>query len=396
MSEAILSYIKRVKELAEHVRGNEQATKQSLIGPLFTILGYDLTDPRECVPEHREDFGRDRSVKPIDWAFFQNGRSIFVVEAKEAGKRLAGYDEQLGDYYAKQPETKLGILTNGVYWKFFTDVVHANVMDREPFLKWDVVNDEEPPFDFLTLLHKSQYSPQLIRTFAERKRNQNLLVSELNRLLEPSTEFVRLAVANIETRKLMDSVVESWKPVLANAIEEWAKQRMLSLVLSTPPRSDAAPGTEPAAAKVVTTPAELEGFAMVQKLLGVDRPVAFEDTVSYFKIHLVERKTWVICRLYFDRKKPCLWVPLSLEQTQELAPSFQVIIPQLGWSCVILGQHSDLEALGDLLKATWDQQRSLRPSSAAEGSAPMAAGTNELEGSEGIVDAQPVDPGLNS
>ena len=51
MKDVIGAYIKRVKDLADHVRGNEQATKQSLIGPLFTLLGYDLTDPRECIPE---------------------------------------------------------------------------------------------------------------------------------------------------------------------------------------------------------------------------------------------------------------------------------------------------------------------------------------------------------
>src|SRR3954453_13508945 len=185
MSEAIGAYVKRVRDLAEHVRGNEQATKQSLIGPLLTILGYDLTDPRECVPEYRVDFGRDRSVKPIDWAFFQNGRPIFFVEAKEVGKRLPGYDEQLADYFAKSPEAKLGNLTNGLQWRFFTDVVNANVMDKERLLKWDVLSDETPPYDFLTVLQKTQYSSQLIRTFAERKHAQNLLVSELNRLLEP-------------------------------------------------------------------------------------------------------------------------------------------------------------------------------------------------------------------
>src|SRR5690606_35220789 len=106
MSEAIATFVKRVKELAEHVRGNEQATKQSLIGPLFTTLGYDLTDPRECIPEYKADFGKDRSTKPIDWAFMQNGRPIIFVEAKEVGKRLAGYDEQLADYFAKVPEAK--------------------------------------------------------------------------------------------------------------------------------------------------------------------------------------------------------------------------------------------------------------------------------------------------
>src|SRR4051812_35335022 len=144
MKDTIAAYAKRVRELADHVRGNEQATKQSLIGPLLTILGYDLTDPRECVPEYRADFGKDRSVKPIDWAFIQGGRPIFFVEAKEVGKKLSGYDEQLADYFAKAPEAKLGILTNGVHWRFFTDVVNQNVMDKEPFETWDVLADDEP------------------------------------------------------------------------------------------------------------------------------------------------------------------------------------------------------------------------------------------------------------
>lgn len=211
MKDLIDGYVKRVRELAEHVRGNEQATKQSLVGPLFTLLGYDLTDPRECIPEFRADFGKERSVKPVDWAFLQNGRPMFFVEAKEASRKLVGYDEQLADYFAKAPEAKLGILTNGVQWRFFTDVTHENVMDVEPFLKWDVFSEEDPPLDFLTLLQKPQFNPQLIRTFAKQKRNQNLLLNEISRLLEPSADFVRLAVSNLETRKLTESVVESWK-----------------------------------------------------------------------------------------------------------------------------------------------------------------------------------------
>jgi hypothetical protein len=37
--EQIEGYVKRVKELSDHVKGNEQATKQSLVGPFFTMLG---------------------------------------------------------------------------------------------------------------------------------------------------------------------------------------------------------------------------------------------------------------------------------------------------------------------------------------------------------------------
>ena len=63
-AEALHAYVKRAGERADHVRGNEQATKPSLGGPLFTILGDDLTDPRECIPEYRVGFGPNRSVKP--------------------------------------------------------------------------------------------------------------------------------------------------------------------------------------------------------------------------------------------------------------------------------------------------------------------------------------------
>jgi hypothetical protein len=365
MKEQIEAYVLRVRDLSEHCRGNEQATKQSLIGPLFTMLGYDLTDPRECRPEYRADFGKERSVKPVDWAFMREGRPTFYVEAKEVGRKLAGYDEQLADYFAKSPETKLGILSNGVSWRFFTDLENANVMDKEPFVRWDVLN-EEPPYDFLTLLQKSQYNSELVRTFATRRRNQNLLIAELNRLLEPSTEFTKLAIANLETRSLMPHVVESWRPVVAGALGEWVKQRMLSSVLAGP-RPPEEPVTPAGGSKgtVETTAEELEAFALVQRLLGPSRPVGYQDTASYFKIHLPERHTWVVARLLLERKRPVVWIPLVEDEAAPLAGGFGVSTPEAGWTAVTLGSATDVGALGDLLRTAWDVKRKERPAGLA-------------------------------
>jgi hypothetical protein len=240
MKDLIDGYVKRVRELAEHVRGNEQATKQSLVGPLFTLLGYDLTDPRECVPEFRADFGKDRSVKPVDWAFVQSGRPLFFVEAKEASRKLVGYDEQL---------------------------------------------------------------------------------------------------------------------VLAAALQEWVKQTMLSMAIDFGARTES---QQESASRIETTPEELEGFATVQKLLGPDRPVAYEDTISYFKIHLKERYTWVMCRFYFGRKRPTVWVPLTIEEAGPLASQFPMMTPQQGWTCLSLDSPKDLDCLGDLLRKAYDQQRANR------------------------------------
>lgn len=98
--DAIDGYVKRVKELADHVRGNEQPTKQSLLGPFFAMLGWVVPDPRDCLPEYKADVGKDRASKPVDWGFKLNGNFTFFVEAKDVGKKVVGYDEQLAGCFA--------------------------------------------------------------------------------------------------------------------------------------------------------------------------------------------------------------------------------------------------------------------------------------------------------
>jgi predicted type IV restriction endonuclease len=366
MRDAILAYIKKVKEVADYCKGNEQATKKSLIEPLFAILGYDMADPRECRPEHREDFGRNRSAKPVDYALLKDACPIIFLEAKQVDRRLAGYNEQLGDYFAKAPSAKLGILTNGLHWQFYTDVEHGNVMDKKPFVEWFVLGEEPPPWDFLTLLQKSQYNPELVRTFAQKRHQQNLLLEEISRLLEPAHEFVKLAIANIETRYLTAAVVDGWKPVLRAAIDEWTKQRRLSSVLSG---GEPEENGQPEAQKkrtVETTQQELDGLATVQRLLGPDRPVEYEDTPSFFKIHLPGKPFWAVCRLKnFGDRRPSVWVPLTKEQVEAIMPSFGVTPRGRLWSSIGLGDVRELENLGPVLCAAWDQRWSAYGSGSA-------------------------------
>jgi hypothetical protein len=241
MKDQLEQYVRKVKDCYESCRGNEAATKAALVAPLFVILGYDVADPRECKPEYKADFGPGRSIKPVDWAFCINDSLAFFVEAKSAGKAIGAYDEQLGDYYAKgQPEVTLGVLTTGVQWRFFTDLVCEHVMDKEPFLEWDILKDDPIPFGFLAVLQRAEFKPQLIKTYAKREHRQNLLVAELTRLLAPSPELVRLAIRDFEDRNLTAAVVEEWRPILLSAIREWAKQQMLTMALGR--AIDAQPG----------------------------------------------------------------------------------------------------------------------------------------------------------
>jgi len=244
MKEQLDRYIKQVKEWHIDCRDNEQATKASLIAPLFVILGYNMTDPHECKPEYRMDFGRgEKAATPVDWAFLIDGAFAFFVEAKEAGAKIARYPEQLGMYFGKQPGmngVKLGILTNGTQWRFFTDLRNDNAMDTEPFFTWDLLKDDPAlAMDLLTILQKSEFTRQRIRTFAERRRHQTLLAVVLDRLLKPSSEFVKLAITTgvndagdtLVSGKITEKVIEQWKPILRDAIHEWVKQLDLTMAL---------------------------------------------------------------------------------------------------------------------------------------------------------------------
>jgi hypothetical protein len=236
VKEQLQQFVKAVKERCDACRDNEAATGNSLILPLFALLGYDVADPRVCHPQHKADFGKGRSVKPVDWAFFlSEPRPAFLVEAKAVGKDICGYDEQLGDYYAKeQPGVTLGILTTGVQWCFFTDRACEHVMDKEPFLTWDILKDDPIPLDFFTILRRAEFKPDLIRAFATGQHRQGLLVAELSRVLEPSSEFVKLAIQNLEEladRRVTAPVIEEWRPILVRALDQWAQQRRLAAAL---------------------------------------------------------------------------------------------------------------------------------------------------------------------
>ena len=122
---------------------------------------------------------------------------------------------------------------------------------------------------------------------------------------------------------------------------------------------------------------------MIRRRLGSQRPVAYEDTVTYFKIHLAERYTWVMCRLYLGRKRPSVWVPLPLEQVQALTPGLMLNTPQAGWTCITLTASGEIERLGDVLCAAWDSQKAIH-SRKAEDPEAGALSAQEDEGGDGL------------
>lgn len=182
MRDSLDQYVELVKARAQndHVRDNEQATAWSLVGPLFTLLGYDLTDPKQCAPQfwtgnrwfrHQANHGRFAALTKqgrADFALLDNGRPRIVVEVKPAGDKNLGCrkkQQQLARYF-NNTKVRLGILTNGVLWLFYTNPDDGKYMDEDPFHRWDVLADVSPPhmlLECLVRLNFREYRLDMLR-----------------------------------------------------------------------------------------------------------------------------------------------------------------------------------------------------------------------------------------
>ena len=128
----VKQFSKRVESLKDAV-ATEEATKTSLIMPFFAMLGYDVFNPQEFVPEYTADVGIKKGEK-VDYAIIMNDAPVILVECKAASENLEKHDSQLFRYFGTTT-AKFAILTNGIIYRFYTDLEDANRMDETPFLE---------------------------------------------------------------------------------------------------------------------------------------------------------------------------------------------------------------------------------------------------------------------
>lgn len=117
----------------------EEATKMTFIMPFLKTLGYDVFNPSIVVPEYTADIGTKKGEK-VDYAIFKDSKPFILIEAKNHTENLDNHNNQLVRYFNTNPSIKFAILTNGIEYRFFTDIEQQNLMDKIPFL---VVNLEK-------------------------------------------------------------------------------------------------------------------------------------------------------------------------------------------------------------------------------------------------------------
>src|SRR3954467_14919592 len=143
----------RIPKQLPHIH-TEEATKNALIMPFISALGYNVFDPTEVTPELHADIGLKKGEK-VDYAILKDGKPILLFECKWHGADLSKeHASQLYRYFSVT-EARFSVLTNGIIYWFYTDLDASNKMDAKPFFEFNMLDFKESDIEQLKKFSKA-------------------------------------------------------------------------------------------------------------------------------------------------------------------------------------------------------------------------------------------------
>ena len=318
-ADRILALAARI-EKQKSVIQTEEAAKTAFVMPFIQVLGYDVFDPIEVVPEFVADVGSKKGEK-IDYAVMVDGTPSMLFECKSCASDLNEcHAAQLRRYF-HVTSARIGVLTNGWCYMFFSDLDQANIMDKKPFMEIDLLNLDDQLLPELKKLSKSSFElEQMLSTASNLKYTREIKGFIERQISAPQVEFVRLVLADIYTGLKTQPIIEQFTPLVRQAmvavINDHINARLKSALTGAPVVAvDSAASAvdsesdEVTGRRVVTTSEELEGFyvirAILRQVIDVER-VYMRDTQSYFGVILDNSNRKPICRLHFNHAQKYL------------------------------------------------------------------------------------------
>lgn len=323
-----MDFIDKVKQFSKRIDmikdnlATEEATKTALIMPFFNLLDYDVFNPMEFVPEFTADIGTKKGEK-VDYAIMKDNNPVILIEAKVVSDDLTKHDAQLFRYFTAT-NAKFAILTNGITYKFFTDLEESNKMDEKPFLEINLSDINETKVSELKKFTKDNFDIDTIFNTASELKYTNLIKAQLNNQLNnPSDEFVRFIIGDFYTGVKTSNVVDKFRPIVKKSMQQFVNDFMndkIKSILSSDSDDaksdldmvedetveDVAITDDLTESKIVTTQEELEAFNIVRSILAevVDvNEITYKDVERYFGVLYKNNVRKWICRLYLDSSK---------------------------------------------------------------------------------------------
>ena len=322
-----MDFIDKIRELSsripkqlEHIQ-TEEATKNALVMPFISALGYNVFDPTEVTPELNADVGIKKGEK-VDYAILKDGKPIMLFECKWYGADLAKqHASQLYRYFSVT-EARFGVLTNGIVYWFYTDLDAPNKMDSKPFFEFNMLDIREQDAEELKKFTRDAFDVEGVLTVAgELKYTREIKRIIAEQLESPSDEFVKFFSGKVYPGKpsqlVRDQLAQATRRALKQLINDQINERLKTvlgsesrigpdepIVASKPGLTESTKESEIPA--LATSAEEMEAYYIVKALLReiIDTSrITMRDAQTYCAVLLDNNNRRPLCRFWFNRSQ---------------------------------------------------------------------------------------------
>ncbi|NYD72817.1 MULTISPECIES: type I restriction endonuclease [Leifsonia] len=320
-AEVLAAMAQKVANQREAIH-TEEATKNAFVMPFISnVLGYDVFDPLEVVPEFTADVGIKKGEK-IDYAIVRDGEVQMLIETKKSTEALTIENaSQLFRYFAVT-NARVAVLTNGQVYQFYTDLDAPNRMDDKPFLVLDLLDIDETLIAELRKLTKDSFDLESVINAAGELK----YIGQIKRVLatqfrEPEDEWTRFFISRVYDGVITQRVRDQFTPLVTKATKQFlndqANERLKTALggasyASVEPAPGETVSSQPAAeddlnrdTEIETTLEELEGYQIIKAIACSEvkpQRVAQRDSKSYFAVILDDNNRKPLARLHFNGK----------------------------------------------------------------------------------------------
>lgn len=317
----------------------EEGTKNAFIMPMIASLGYDIFNPFEVVPELDCDLIKKKGEK-IDYAIMKDDSPILLIECKHCNQNLNLHDTQLQKYFVAS-NARFGVLTNGIEYRFYTDLEKVNIMDEKPFLIVNMLDLSDNDIEQLKKFHKSYYNESDILSTASELKYTTEIKSILNKeFISPTPDFVKFFIRQVYDGQATQKVVEQFTPIvkksIASIVNDIISDR-LNVAIKSGEQQDG-PATQEGNQSVeddtlpvgvvamdkgnniITTQEEIDAYNIIRSILRKfisANKIVYKDFKTYFAIGIEKPSYWWICRLSFGSRKKSIYFPTEDYKSQE-------------------------------------------------------------------------------
>ncbi len=288
-------------EKARKHSDNEAQTREYLIEPILKLLGYEKLD--HWVTELNADFnGKKGNKLKVDYALAPKGKDpVILIEAKHHDNALQGkVFSQLREYFTNVSTARIGILTNGVVWKFYAGYNSYDKLHEEPFYEFNTFEAQDSDFEDLARFHISAFKTETILEHA----NEKYLLSKFDQalyeeLVDPSEGMIKSIIKRMGFATSTPSRLQFVKDNINYISLKDAYDRLVNEGALSPDSG------------IITTEEEMQAYQIVKTIISssskamadISNRITHRDLKNQFSILLDNNQRMPICTFQFSKSK---------------------------------------------------------------------------------------------